>query len=225
LLAIVAGVLLPLWLVGSSGPLGVGLALGLMLIGAGTVRSAIVQMPHRLAHGPGVARAKRAAATRATAPILLLGLLLTTPSRATAQTGAVAPDSAPARIGLVLRAFYLNLASRNWDALAAYVLSPKLLERRGAPGELQQVVRDRTRSRGAPTAAATPPPACPSSASPLIDDAVIRIDGDWADVSVPRCSGPSPGVDRFGMLYFEDRWRFIYTDLFQAPPLPETAVR
>jgi hypothetical protein len=225
LLAIVAGVLLPLWLVGSSGPLGVGLALGLMLIGAGTVRSAIVQMPHRLAHGPGVARAKRAAATRATAPILLFGLLLTTPSRAAAQTGAVAPDSAPARIGLVLRAFYLNLASRNWDALAAYVLSPKLLERRGAPGELQQVVRDRTRSRGAPTAAATPPPACPSSASPMIDDAVIRIDGDWADVSVPRCSGPSPGVDRFGMLYFEDRWRFIYTDLFQAPPVPETAVR
>ena len=59
----------------------------------------------------------------------------------------------------------------------------------------------------------------------MITDAVVRVDGDWADVSVPRCSGPAPGVDRFGMLYFEDRWRFIYTDLFEAPPSPETAVR
>jgi len=59
----------------------------------------------------------------------------------------------------------------------------------------------------------------------MIDEAVIRLDGDWAEVSVPRCSGPSPGVDQFGMLYFEKRWRFIYTDLFQAPPASETAAR
>lgn len=59
----------------------------------------------------------------------------------------------------------------------------------------------------------------------MIDDAVIRLDGDWADVWVPRCSGPSPGVDQFGMLYFEQRWRFIYTDLLQDPPEPETVAR
>ncbi len=59
----------------------------------------------------------------------------------------------------------------------------------------------------------------------MIDEAVIRLDGDWADVSVPRCIGPSPGVDQFGMLYFEQRWRFIYTDLFQGTPAPETAAR
>jgi hypothetical protein len=59
----------------------------------------------------------------------------------------------------------------------------------------------------------------------MIDEAVIRLDGDWADVSVPRCSGPSPGVDQFGMLYFEQRWRFIYTELFQGPAAPETAAR
>jgi hypothetical protein len=52
----------------------------------------------------------------------------------------------------------------------------------------------------------------------MIDEAAIRLDGDWADVSVPRCSGASAGVDEFGMLYFEDRWRFIYTDLFEPPP-------
>jgi hypothetical protein len=143
---------------------------------------------------------------------------------ATAQRTAIAPDSARAQIRPVLRAFYLNLASRNWDALAAYVLSPKLLERRGAPGDLQLVARDRTRGRGSPAAVA-PQRACPSGASPMLDEAVIRLDGDWADVSVPRCSGHSPGVDQFGMLYFEQRWRFIYTDLFQAPPAPETAAR
>ena len=156
---------------------------------------------------------------------LILGLLLTAaPPLATAQSTATAPDSAGAQIRAVLRAFYLNLANKNWDALAAYVLSPKLLERRGAPGDLQVVARDRTRGRVSPAALATPQ-VCPSSASPMIDEAVIRVDGDWADVSVSRCSGVSPGVDQFGMLYFEHRWRFIYTDLLQEPPVPKTAAR
>jgi hypothetical protein len=155
--------------------------------------------------------------------MLILGLLLmAAPRLATAQSTAIAPDSARGQIRSVLRAFYRNLANQNWDALAAYVLSPKLLDRRGAPGDLQLVARDRARGRGSPAAVA-PPRACPSSTSPMIDDAVIGLDGDWADVSVPRCSGPSPGVDQFGMLYFEQRWRFIYTDLFQGPP--ETAAR
>lgn len=150
--------------------------------------------------------------------------LLAAARPATAQETTAAPDSARAQIRLVLRAFYLNLANQNWDALAAYVLSPKLLERRGAPGEAQMVARDRTRGRGS-SAKVAAPPACPSSASPMIDEAAIRLDGDWADVSVPRCSGRSPGVDEFGMLYFENRWRFIYTDLFEAQPTPETAAR
>ena len=156
--------------------------------------------------------------------LLLSLLLMAAPPPATAQRTASAADSARAQIRPVLRAFYLNLGSQNWDALAAYVLSPKLLERRGAPGDLQMVARDRTRSRGSPAAVAAPR-ACPSSASPMIDDAVIQLDGDWADVSVPRCSGPSPGVDQFGMLYFEKRWRFTYTGLFQGPPASETAAR
>ena len=156
---------------------------------------------------------------------LLFGLLLAVaPRPASAQTTTIAADSAQAQIRLVLRTFYFNLASHNWDALAAYVLSPKLLERRGAPGDLQLVVRDRSRSRSSPAAVAAPR-ACPSSASPGIDEAGIRLDSDWADVSVPRCSGSSPGVDQFGMLYFENRWRFIYTDLFEASPSPETATR
>jgi hypothetical protein len=53
-----------------------------------------------------------------------------------------------------------------------------------------------------------------------MDEAAIRLEGDWAEVSGRRWSGASSGVDEFRMLYFEERWRFIYTDLFEAPPPP-----
>src|SRR5262249_2855787 len=123
------------------------------------------------------------------------------------------PDSTTAQVRAVLRAFYHNLETQNWDALASYVLSPKLMERRGASVDSQFVLRDRTRSRTLEHAV-SPPAGCPSPASPMIDDAAIRIDGDWADVSVPRCDGSRAGVDEFRLMYFERRWRFIYTDLF-----------
>jgi hypothetical protein len=155
----------------------------------------------------------------------ILGLLLMAGAPSGhAQSSAVAPDSVRPQILSVLRAYYLNLTNQNWDALAAYVLSPKLLERRGGANDHQMVVQDRTRGRGS-TAAVAAPGACPSSASPMIDDAVIRLDGDWAEVSVPNCRGPSPGTDQFGMLYFERRWRFIYTTLFQGQPTAETVTR
>ena len=35
---------------------------------------------------------------------------------------------------------------------------------------------------------------------------------------MPRCKNGSAGADEFGMIWFEQRWRFIYTDLFEAPP-------
>jgi hypothetical protein len=126
-------------------------------------------------------------------------------------------DSAQGQIRAVLRVFYLNLENRNWEALSAYVLSPKLLERRGPPGDLQMAARDRTRTRAAAHPAAAPA-TCASSAAPAVDRAVMRLDGDWAEVSVPRCLGTSAGTDEFRLLYFENRWRFIYTDLFEPPP-------
>ncbi len=157
--------------------------------------------------------------------IFVVGVLLMTLVRpASGQQAAVPTDSAGAEIRAVLRAFYLHLDNHNWDALSAYVLSPKLLERRGAPSDQQMVVRDRARARHSSISVA-PPRGCPSSASPTVDQAAIRVDGDWADVSVPRCRGGAPGVDQFGMLYFESRWRFIYTDLFEALPQPVTAQR
>ncbi|HET7240623.1 MAG TPA: hypothetical protein VFI77_05670, partial [Gemmatimonadales bacterium] len=73
------------------------------------------------------------------------------------------------------------------------------------------------RGRGSSHAAVERLP-CPSSSLAAVEAAAIRLDGDWAEVSVPRCSGASAGVDEFRMLYFEARWRFIYTDLFEAPP-------
>jgi len=150
--------------------------------------------------------------------------LLTLLARPAASQQATRSDSAGPQIRAVLRAFYSNYQSRNWDALSAYVLSPKLLERRGLPGERRMADRDRTRGRAASSSAA-PPRQCPSSASPMIDAAAIHVEGDWAEVSVPRCSGAFAGVDEFRMLEFEHRWRFIYTDMFEPPAAPATAAR
>ena len=134
--------------------------------------------------------------------------LLLIPGLAVAQ----APDSASAQIRAVLRAYYSNYEAGNWDALASYVLSPKLMERRGAPADSALVLKDRTRSRTVAHAVSAPAQ-CPSSASPMVNDAAIRVDGDWADISVARCVGAIGGVDEFRMMYFEKRWRFIYTDM------------
>lgn len=148
--------------------------------------------------------------------VVVAGLLTALAVPAAAQRAAVQPDSAHAQLRTVLRAFYFNLAHQNWEALAAYVLSPKLLERRGAPRGLQSVSRDRTRAGGSSRAAAKPV-ACSSSTSVMVDQAAIELDGDWAEVSVPRCGVASAGADEFRLLYFEERWRFIYTDLLEEP--------
>lgn len=137
-----------------------------------------------------------------------------------AQEGVMSPDSAQSEIRAVLRAFYLHWENQNWEALSSYVLSPKLLERRGSPEDDQSVRRDRERGRGA-SHAASRPRTCMVRPSAMVDEATIRLDGDWAEVSVPRCSGATAGVDELRMLYFEDRWRFIYTDLFDGSPSVE----
>ena len=151
---------------------------------------------------------------------LLAGVLLMAFPRLTmAQEPVMPPDSAQSQIRVVLRAFYLHLENQNWEALSPYVLSPKLLERRGSP-EDQMATKGRPRSRGA-SHTASRPRICPAKPSALIDEAAIRLDGDWAEVSVPRCSGATAGVDELRMLYFEERWRFIYTDLFDRSPTAE----
>ena len=148
--------------------------------------------------------------------LLTAGVFLLTLGRAAVgQESAISPDTARAQIRSVLRAYYMHFENRNWGALSPYVLSPKLLERRGAPGQVETVARDRTRGRGA-SHAASAPRTCPAKPSASVDEATIQVDGDWAEVSVPRCSGAAAGVDELRMLYFEERWRFIYTDMFDG---------
>jgi hypothetical protein len=147
--------------------------------------------------------------------VAVAGMLTVLALPAASQQGAVQRDSAHAEIRTVLRAFYFNLARHDWEALGAYVLSPKLLERRTAPGAVQTTPRSRApterSSRTAPE-----PVACASSHPAMVDQATIQLDGDWAEVSVPRCGAASVGTDEFRLLYFEERWRFIYTDLAEA---------
>lgn len=143
---------------------------------------------------------------------VILGLMLPAAHAARGQATAT-PDTATEQVRSVLRAYYRNYKSGNWDALAAYVLSPKLLERRGIPADSARVLRDRTRPRIV-AHAVLPPASCPSPESPMLQAAAIRVDGDWAEVSVARCNGPRGGVDEFRLLYFESRWRFIYSDMF-----------
>jgi hypothetical protein len=150
------------------------------------------------------------------AALTVAGKLMVLALPIAAQQSAVQPDSAQDQIRTVLRAFYFHRAHENWEALASYVLSPKLLERRTAPGDLRTDPRARTRAGGSPRATAEPV-ACSSSTAPAVDQAAIWVDGDWAEVSVPRCGVTSAGSDEFRLLYFEERWRFIYTDLFAEP--------
>jgi hypothetical protein len=148
--------------------------------------------------------------------LLTTGILFLTMSRAAiGQESTISPDTARAQIRSVLRAYYMHFENRNWDALSPYVLSPKLLERRGAAGQVETVAKDRTRGRGA-SHPASAPRTCPAKPSASVDEATIQVDGDWAEVSVPRCSGAAAGVDELRMLYFEERWRFIYTDMFDG---------
>ena len=73
---------------------------------------------------------------------LVAGVLLVTLAQAAnAQQAAPPPDSARVQIRAVLRAFYFYLAHQNWEALSTYVLSPKLLECRGGPSDLEMVTR------------------------------------------------------------------------------------
>lgn len=148
--------------------------------------------------------------------VAVAGMLTALALPAAAQQSVAQADSASAQIRTVLRTFYFNLAHQDWQALSADVLSPKILERRTAPGGLHTASRGRARFGGSPRAAAEPA-ACSSSTSPVVDQAAIRLDGDWAEVSVPRCSVASPGTDEFRLLYLEERWRFIYIDLFEEP--------
>jgi hypothetical protein len=55
------------------------------------------------------------------------GMLMTLAVPATAQRTAARQDSVEAQLRGVLRAFYFNLAHHDWEAIAADVLSAKVM--------------------------------------------------------------------------------------------------
>jgi hypothetical protein len=117
---------------------------------------------------------------------------------------AAQQDSAASQLHTVLRAFYFNLAHRDWEAIAADVLSAKILASRSTPMSLSTPSRSPRLDACAPIAS-------------LVEQAVIRQEGDWAAVSVPRCGLASAGADEFRLIHFEKRWRFTYIALFEEP--------
>jgi hypothetical protein len=58
---------------------------------------------------------------------------------------------------------------------------------------------------------------CASAVASVEAEARIILDGSWAEVSVPRCTNGSSGVDEFRLIRFEERWRVVYLELFEEP--------
>jgi hypothetical protein len=149
------------------------------------------------------------------------GMLLALALPAAAQRAAVQPDSAEAQLRGVLRAFYFNLAHHDWEAIAADVLSAKVMASRPAPVSIQAATGDRARAERS-SGSTDEPVACSSSTSAVVDEAAIQLDRDWAGVSIPRCGVASAGADEFRLIHFEKRWRFVYIDLFEEPMMVST---
>jgi hypothetical protein len=145
-------------------------------------------------------------------PCLAL-LLVGATATATAQQSSLQPDSAPAQIHTRLRSFYFNLAHRDWEALTADILAAKVVAHRSAPEAFVTAVSQ----VGGSSSAAPQRNACYSSAVPLVDNAIIRLDGDWAEVSVPRCGATLGAIDEFRLVHFDKRWRFVSINLFEEP--------
>jgi hypothetical protein len=128
-------------------------------------------------------------------------------SNAEGQHSPARPDSARAQIHRTLRAFYFNLAHHNWDALTADILAAKVVAHRPAPEAL-------VLAAGAPRGRPGP---CPSIGMASLEQATIVLEGDWAEVSVPRCTAASAGLDEFRLINFEERWRIVFIELFREP--------
>jgi hypothetical protein len=142
--------------------------------------------------------------------LALASLLIAATASAAAQQAPAQRDSTRAQIHGTLRAFYFNLAHDDWEALAADILPAKVVAHRSAPEALVMAARS---AAGAPAGA---PVECDSPATPSIDGAIITLAGDWAEVSVPRCTEPR-GADEFRLIRFDRRWRFVHIELFQEP--------
>jgi hypothetical protein len=138
----------------------------------------------------------------------LVTLVIAATATAAAQQAPAQLDSTRAQIHRTLRAFYFNLAHNDWEALTADILPAKAVAHRSPPEALAMAASS---AAGAPVECGSPP-------TPSIDGAIITLAGDWAEVSVLRCTEPR-GADEFRLVRFQRRWRFVDIDLFHEPRL------
>jgi hypothetical protein len=139
---------------------------------------------------------------------LLAAMLTAATIPLAAQHPTAQLDSARAQIHTTLRSFYFNLAHRDWEALAADILSAKVMASHPTPESLLTIERHPVPPDGVRD--------CSSDAGLRIEQATITRDGDWAEVSVPHCPR-SVAADEFRLVRFERRWRIIYIDLGPEP--------
>lgn len=140
---------------------------------------------------------------------LALGFLLMGRSiAAAAQEPTTLGNEAHAEIAARLRSFYFNLAHHDWEALTADILAAKVVAHRPAP-------QGRIRPSEPATGSSLGERRC-SSEAVSVQDAVISVQGDWAEAVVPHCAGISRH-DQFRLIWFAGRWRFIAIQLFQQP--------
>jgi hypothetical protein len=147
--------------------------------------------------------------------VMLAGSVSATASSA-AQQSEARLDSVRVEIQTTLRSFYFNLAHRDWEALTADILAAKVVAHRPAPDRLVAAAsRPSVESPGpGGLSLAANPAGCPSDGTPLIDQAQVTLEGDWAEVTVPRCPARSDGADEFRLIRFEQRWRIVYIALY-----------
>ena len=58
---------------------------------------------------------------------------------------------------------------------------------------------------------------CERAEVPLIEHSTIELNGEWAQVLVPRCRNVLTQGDQFRLIEFEHRWRFVSIDLWDEP--------
>jgi hypothetical protein len=142
-------------------------------------------------------------------------VLLVLPGSAPAQQPSIRPDSARAQIQSTLRAFYFNLARRDWEALTADILAAKVVAHRPAPESLVTKLKPLLPAGGSWARGDEPEP-CSSGSTAPVDQVSVRLDHDWARASVPHCEAGRIGADEFRLIHFEGRWRLVYIELFPA---------
>jgi hypothetical protein len=138
------------------------------------------------------------------------GLALAVWPRAAPAQQPASADSSQAQIQQTLRSWYFSLAHHDWNAVTDDVLAAKVVAHRMPPAALLE-------NPGVQSVAALDICHCAAGETALVEAALIRRDGDWADVWVPRCTAGLREGDNFRLIHFEQRWRFVYIHLYEEP--------